>query len=70
MPRAKTTDPETAEENARKLAVRKERQAQQAIEGAAAMAEYRKASDDALGRMARLRKQRLKAQAKGNSDPH
>jgi hypothetical protein len=55
MPRANPSDPEQADELARKLALRKDRQARQAIEGAAAMAEYRKAGDEALRRMARLR---------------
>ena len=66
MPRAKPSDPEMAEELARNLALRKERQARQAIEGAAAMAEYRKAGDDALNRMAKLREKRLEREATQN----
>lgn len=65
MPRAKAADPEVATENARKLAARKERQAHQAIEGIAAMAEYRKANDERLNLMARLREARLKREAGG-----
>lgn len=65
MPRVKAADPEVAKENARKLAARKARQAHQAIEGVAAMAEYRRAADERLNRMARLREVRLKHEARG-----
>ena len=63
MPRLKSTDPEVLKENARKSVERKERQANQAIEAVLAMAEYRKAADHALERMARLREERLKRTA-------
>ena len=56
----KNIDSAIAEENARKNALRKERQAQQVQEGAIAMAEYRSAVDDKLKRMAELREARLK----------
>ena len=61
----KTTDSYVAEENKRKTAQRKERQAQQAIEGVTAMADYRRAADAKLERMIQLRAARLKRAASG-----
>jgi hypothetical protein len=51
-------------EDEAKFALRKARQAHQEVEGKAAMAEYRKSADDAVSRMARLRAERLKREAK------
>ena len=52
----------------RKLLARKARQAVQASEGKAAMAEYRKSAGDAIARMDQLRAQRLKREAQGRLD--
>jgi hypothetical protein len=68
VPRPKNIDSTISEENARKNALRKERQAQQVQEGAIAMAEYRVAVEDRLRRMAELRKARLQQAAGKRAD--
>jgi hypothetical protein len=49
-----------SEENERKLAFNKERRAQFAADAPVAMAEYRKAADDAINRIVGLRAERLR----------
>jgi hypothetical protein len=55
---ARIPDSERTQEDDRKIAERQARQAQQAVDGRAAMAEYRQAQDEVLNRMARLREAR------------
>ena len=57
MPKPKIVDRSEGEK--RKLAFNKERRGQFAADAPVAMAEYRKAADDTLTRMARLRAERL-----------
>jgi hypothetical protein len=63
QPMPRSTNPDLAEENARKAALRKERQAQHAIEAPAAMADYKKAADNKLRRMFELRAERVRSVA-------